>query len=47
MRYEAPQVLQTVNASRHIMGTKSDGTLMDSVIPTELNRTPAAYEADE
>lgn len=47
MRYERPQILQTVNANVHILGSKPDGTLMDSIVHTEFNQTAAAYEADE
>jgi hypothetical protein len=48
MQYEAPQVLQTVDASLHIMGgNKGQDILQDSMNPVQFNATAGAYEADE
>jgi hypothetical protein len=48
MQYEAPQVLQTVDASRHIKGgDKGKNIYRDSMNPLDFNSTPGAYEADE
>jgi hypothetical protein len=48
MKYEAPQILQTVDATSHIKGgNKGTNILKDAMHPTEFNATSSAYEADE
>jgi hypothetical protein len=48
MQYEAPQILQTVDAFLHIMGgNKGQDIQQDAVNRLEFNATAGAYEADE
>jgi len=48
MKYEIPQILQTVDATSHIKGgNKGTNILKDAMHPTEFNATSSAYEADE
>jgi hypothetical protein len=46
MKYIAPTVLNTMNATNHIQGGKT-GIMQDSQHPLDFNSNGAGYDADE